>query len=191
MLAKSLRSHSVLAALESARNSLPEYYDPGISIEAAGQVLEVPTARLQQINRRCMCALVIIFTHAMRASEYLRATTEDILGQDRLLIRGCKGSASYIVICPEIGRQFEDAAGISPARFVAGTTYRQLYAACVRIGLGDRVRSRENAARTHAARYRLAASLEKSQLKTAADCLRHRSVRSTIHYMPHGGLYHG
>jgi integrase len=152
-------------------------------MEAASDRLQVPTTRLQLINRRCTMALYVIFSNAMRSAEYLRSTTLDIVGNDRLLIRGAKGSGSYMIEAPGIGIQFRDAHRVHPARFVSGTTYRQLWAACVRIGLGDIVESRENYARTHAARYRLAQELSAENTQTVADALRHRSQRSTLHYM--------
>lgn len=183
-----LRYLSASMPVDGARESLPEYYDPGTSMAGASEVLQVPEARLMLINRRCAMALVVIFTHAMRSAEYLRATVGDIIGNDRLLIHGCKRGGSYIVVLPGIGKQFAGAAESNPARFVSGTSYRQLWSACVRIGLGDRVVSRENAARTHAARYRLAAELNNESLLTVADALRHRSQRSTLHYVARGGI---
>jgi integrase len=184
---KNVRYPSVLTPYHNARESLPVYYDPGMSIEQASGLLEVPVARLTLINRRCMVALAVIFTHAMRAAEYLRATAADVIGMDRLLVHGCKGSGSYIVVLPGVEAQFGVARSVDPARFVSGSTYRQLWTACVRIGIGDRVISRENAARTHAGRYRLAAELEREQTQTVSDVLRHRSQRSTLHYMARGG----
>jgi integrase len=181
--AKNLRYPSETTPVDEARESLLNYYDPGVTIDQVSQVLEVPVSRLNLINRRCAMALYVIFVNAMRSTEYLTATAADILGGDRLVIHGAKGSRSYIIQAPGIGAQFAPAEFPYPARFVSGTTYRQLWAACVKIGLGDIVRSRENHARTHAARYRLAASLCKEKLPTIADALRHRSQRSTTHYM--------
>jgi integrase len=158
-----------------------------MSIDVASAVLSVPVYRLLQINRRCISALYVIFSNAMRSTEYLSARVGDIVGEDQLFVNGAKGSGAYIIRTPGIGRQFREARSVEPARFVSGATYRQLYSACVRIGLGDRVASRDNAARTHAARYRLAEALTKHSLQNVADCLRHRSQRSTIHYLPRGG----
>lgn len=184
---KKLRYPSVLAPSHEARESIPVFYDPGMSIEQASRVLSVPVTRLTSISGRCISALYIIFTNAMRSVEYLTARVDDIVGEDMLFIRGAKGSGAYIIRTPGIARQFDEARSVYPARFVSGVTYRQLYAACVRIGLGDRVSSRDNAARTHAARYRLAGELSRMSLQNVADCLRHRSQRSTIHYLPRGG----
>lgn len=186
--AENLRYPSESTPVQSARDSLLNYYDPGVTWEVAASVIHTAEARLRLINRRCAMALYLVFVNAMRSTEYLRARVCDILGDDRLLIRGAKGSGSYIIQTPGIASQFAGASGSNPARFVSGTTYRQLYAACVRIGLGDVVRTRENLARTHAARYRLAEELGSQGLPIVADALRHRSQRSTLHYMAHGGL---
>lgn len=182
-----LRSLSDTAPLQSARVSLPVYYDPGASIDEYSRVLGTEKAMLVRASRRYVAALYVIFKNAMRASEYLSARAEDILGNDRLFIRGKKGSRSYIVELPGIGIQFKEARSVNPARFVSGCTYRQLYNACIAVGIGDRVQSRENIARTHAARYRIAAELATQGVVAVADCLRHRSQRSTLHYMPRGG----
>jgi len=184
---KQTLQHSASSPLHWAGKTLPVFYDPDVSISKASSALNIPETRLQAINPRCIAALYVIFTNAMRASEYLLAAVKDIVGNDALFIHGRKGSASYIIRTPGIKKQFKEFELIYPAWYVSGCTYRQLWAACVRIGLGDRVSSRENCARTHAARYRLAASLETKDLKAVADCLRHRSQRSTIHYMPLGG----
>jgi integrase len=178
-----LRYFSSTTPHESARNTPGNYYNPGRSILEYSSLFSAPENKVRSMHPACIAALYVIWSNAMRSAEYLGLRVRDILGQDRVLVRGAKGSGSYIIVLPGISQQFRDAAGSDPARFVSGITYSQLYRACVRADIGAHAMSRLNLARTHLARYDVAAAVAANGIKTVSDCLRHRSRRSSLHYV--------
>jgi integrase len=178
-----LRYFSELAPQQSARVCPTNYYDPGCTIDQYSRLFGAPVAKVRNMHPVARAALWVIWSHAMRSAEYLRLQVRDILGYDQVLVRGAKGSGSYMLCLPGISEQFEAERISNPARFVAGLSYRKLYQSCVRADIGDHAMLRLNLARTHLARYKLAGAVAASGLQTVSDCLRHRSRRSTLHYV--------
>jgi integrase len=178
-----LRYFSGDIAQHTARNSPEFYYDPRRRVDEYSALFQVPAARVEAMRPAARAALYVIWSNAMRASEYLSLQVRDVMGNDRCFVRGAKGSGSYIIVLPDISRQVLAGSGGLPARFVAGLTYSQLYRSCVRADIGARVMERLNLARTHLARYTLALEVKGHGIKAVQECLRHRSGRSTLHYV--------
>jgi hypothetical protein len=173
--------------LNRARNSTTIYYSPGTSVPALAAVLEVPVARAILAAHRELVALVIIRTWAMRASEYLTATEDQLLGHDRLLIRGAKRSHDYMIQLPGIDTQFPGPHASRPGRLVSGTSYLRVFRAAVRIMYGSAQHGHVNLARTHAGRYDLAHRLMRTNVAAVGDLLHHKSPTSAAYYTGAGG----
>jgi integrase len=178
-----LRYFSGTTAHESARECPKDSYDPCRTIEEYASLFRTPENKVRSMHPACISALYVIWSNAMRSTEYLGVRVRDIIGQDRVFIHGAKGSGAYIIVLPGISRQFRGAAGSDLARFVAGVSYSQLYRSCVRADIGAHVMARLNVARTHLSRYDVAAAVAANGIKNVQDCLRHRSGRSTHHYV--------
>jgi hypothetical protein len=127
-------------------------------------------------------ALSIIHAWGMRASEYLEASEEQLIGRDRLLIRGKKGSQNYIIVLPGIDAQFPASTRSRPGRLVSGTTYLRVFRAAVRIQYGALQPGHVNLSRTHTGRYELAHQVMRQDLAAVPDCLHHRSGSSAAFY---------
>lgn len=180
---QNLRYPSALTPLHTARESMTDYYDPGVSIEAIAIVCGTEPARLRNANRRDLCAIYIIHLWGMRAAEYLGARAGDLLGNDFLLIHGAKGSSSYRILLPGLSAQFLEASIRCPGRLVSGTNYRRVYTACVRAQIALNIPGHKNLARTHLARYNLAKQTIILGGRTGSDLLHHRSDGSVKYYV--------
>jgi len=175
-------THSAPSILDRARNSMSYYYNPGTSVPALAAVLRVPHARAILAAHRELVALSIIYMWGMRASEYLSAVEEQLLGSDRLLIRGKKRSQNYIIILPGIDEQLPVRSRSCPGRLVSGTTYQRVYRAAVRIQFGALQPEHINLSRTHTGRYDLAHQVMRQGVAAVSDCLHHRSRSSAVFY---------
>jgi hypothetical protein len=127
----------------------------------------------------------------MRATEYLNATVQDLLGNDFLYIKGAKKSADYRILLPGIDSQVASWGSGSPGRLVCGTTYRRLYAACCRMSIKRMVAGHRNVARLHAGRYNIATVVSPFGDRAIADVLHHRTRSSVLHYTGGSGGSHG
>lgn len=168
--------------LLSARDTLTFSYAPSIAVDTWQDLTGTPAARMYLVNPSVRSAIYVILLWSMRSAEYLSATIGDLLGNDFLLIRGCKGSASYRINLPGIDAQVSKLGSVSPGRLVAGVSYKQLYAGCVRCSIGFQVPSRKNLARLHSGRYNLAKEVSLYGQTTVSDVLHHRAKSSASHY---------
>jgi hypothetical protein len=185
MLAKSPKSGITFPApapLHGARYSMSYYYNPGTSVPALAATLEVPPSRAILAAHRELVALSVIHIWGMRASEYLSASEEQLIGRDRLLIRGKKRSQNYIIVLPGIDAQFPASTRSRPGRLVSGTSYQRVFRAAVRIRYGSLQPGHVNLSRTHAGRYDLAHQVMRQDLTAVSDCLHHRSRSSAAFY---------
>lgn len=176
-------TQSVPSPVQSAFNSALVYYDPNVSRDVAGRRIGVPESTLTRVSPRCIAALFVIFTWAMRATEYLSVTALDVASGDFVFIRGRKGSASYRIMLPGIWQQFEHDHFQRPGRLVAGMKYHQLWTGCMRLGIGELLPGHINATRTHISRHDLAAQYQEKGEVIAGDLLHHKSKRSIKYYM--------
>lgn len=174
---------SVPSPLHTAGNSLPDYYSPECTAEAQAAVVGVPLTRFLLAGARERAVMYIVSLWAMRVGEYLRVTVSDLLGNDMVFVRGEKGSADYRINLPGIDTQFVNGASLCPGRLVSGTSYIRVYRACVRCGVGAKEKANKNLARTHKARYDLAAKTFTLGSRAAGDLLHHRSPKTVSSYV--------
>lgn len=184
-------TQAVPSPLDRARNSTSNYYSPREPLEYIAPALAVPYDRVTLVGRRELAALYVITTWSMRASEYLSATTDDLLGRDRLLIRGKKRSQNYMILLPGVDAQLAPSGISRPGRLVAGTTYQRVFRACVRLMYGSVQAGHINQSRTHAGRYIMAHQLMRTDSQAVSDLLHHRSRTSAHYYTGATGGTHG
>lgn len=188
--AHSVRIDEILFSLSGpssmvrARKTPLNYYQPGDTMPALDELVPIETAAVSRENGRYVDALRVILFYNMRAAEYLRLTTADIVSKDKACVRGAKGSGAYIILLPGVSSQFDiSSAELSP-RPLAACSYGNLYKACVRLGIGSRYISHRNISRTHVARHELARALQDKYRQTdLSDFLRHKSARSLQYYV--------
>jgi integrase len=136
------------------------------------------------MHPRAQAAMRVILYYGMRASEYLNVTKQDILPYDRVVVRGLKGSASYIIILPGICEQVSNCDSFFSLDSVSNITYNKLYQSCVRAGLRDRLDGRKNWSVTHLGRYKLVReTLDKFDFSIKGDVLHHRNPNTIKYYL--------
>jgi len=187
MSPNTLRYLSEHKIIDSAGNSLPDYYDPGIDRETIASVIGVPSSAIAAGAMRELAALYYIYLYGMRAGEYLSIAVRDLIGNDMCVVHGEKGGSSYQIRLPGIDEQFAGARLICPGRLVSGTTYRRVYTLCVRCSIGILPSRHINVARTHAGRYNLVARVDSLGERVAGDLLHHRSRKTVNSYRGAGG----
>ena len=180
---KPLRSLSMYRPYDRACNKIAFFYASGTSIQAASALLGVPEERLAAAASRELSALIVIARWNMRAGEYLALVENDVLGNDMVLVRGEKKSASYQIYLPGIEEQLRTDSDQRPGRLVAGTSYARLYRMCTRIGYGKLIEGHKNLAKTHLARYINSSKINRFGGHAVSDCLHHRSEKNRDFYL--------
>lgn len=166
----------------SDRNSPLVYYTPDGLLPSVAVLAGISPDVENRLNPRAAAALRVIMFFSMRSCEYLRLTDHDIMKNDRVIVHGAKGSASYIITLPGVCAQFNPFFSQLTPRPLAGASYRQLYTACVLCGLGIQYKGHVNMSRTHSSRHELVSELKATQdSRVLSDCLHHRKA-STIKY---------
>jgi hypothetical protein len=182
MLENPAIKRSAPSPLHTACNCPVHYYVPPIAIDEAELLLNVPKTRLELLSGPVFAAICIITQWSMRSIEYLRATTDDLLGNDMLLIRGAKGSAAYRIHCPGIDSQTGTWSFNRHGWLISGISYHKLWQACKRHDIGFLPDGHKNIARTHAARYNLVKAVGQRGQRIAGDLLHHRSQTAIKYY---------
>lgn len=189
-----VKIHGILFTLSGTspssrgRNNPMEYYHPGPSVPTLESLAGTPYEVENRINPRVSAALRIVLSNSMRACEYLQLTSADVMTNDRVIVRGAKGSGSYIIHLPDVSRQFRRVPTDLTPRPLGNVTYSQLYKACVICGIGTQYLGHVNMSRTHKARYELVSELKDiCDNRVLSDCLHHRKD-STIKYYGAGGF---
>jgi integrase len=174
---------SVPAPVLGARKNMSFYYEPHSALPSLKELAGINTEQEHQLNPRHIAALRVIFTYCMRASEYLQCTESDIIGNDRVFIRGKKKSASYFIVLPGVCESLKKDSPNPVLRLLSGCTYIELYRACLKANIGMRLKGHTNVVRTHLARQKLVReSTQKHENKELSDCLHHRSNSSIMYY---------
>jgi ribosomal protein S27AE len=186
-----LRYKSAYSPLRPVRNSTLFYYRPGITLKAIATAVGTTETALCGMSPACAASLYVIISNGIRATEYLSATIDQVLPDDRLLCFGLKGSGSYVLNLPGISSQVALVKALLPGIGVSGISYHQLYRACVRCGFYLFVTGHKNLARLHAGRYNLAGTVLRFGEQVASDVLHHRSGRSLHFYTGEKGGNHG
>jgi hypothetical protein len=131
--------------------------------------------------------LIFLFYCAVstaRASELLKLTVADSIGCNRYLVRGAKGSSSFIVVFdrrlvfPNLSQ------GFSPCARIFNFSYKNVWRWSRRAGIGFASENGIYLHRTHAHRYHTASAVTAiSDRKTAGQCLHHKNVKSVDYYI--------
>jgi integrase len=181
--ARTIHICSVPASVLGARKNMGFYYEPHSALPSLKELAGINTEQEHQLNPRHIAALRVIFTYCMRASEYLQCTESDVIGNDRVFIRGKKHSASYFIVLPGLCESLKKDSATSILRLLSGCTYMELYRACLRANIGMHLKGHTNVVRTHLARQKLVReSTQKHENKELSDCLHHRSNGSIMYY---------
>lgn len=127
--------------------------------------------------------LTIMGVYFCRVSEVLGIRSADVLPGDRVLVRGGKGSRSYVIFLPGVSAWLSLQKNSVCNSSICSCSYSLVYTQAKRSGIRSSVVSRRNDAVTHLARY-MFASEAKSKLtsRQLSDCMHHLSVRSSRHY---------
>jgi len=133
-------------------------------------------------------ALVYVLKYSgCRISELLNVIGSDILSDSEFIIRGLKGSASRTLRFPELSPILIDAQKF-PTRHLFLTRYITLYRYLISLGLYSHVRGNKNRAVAHSFRYAKIRTLSDvtHDDKVTADCIGHRSKRTSHRYIMKG-----
>jgi integrase len=131
--------------------------------------------------------LIFLFYCAVssaRASELLKLTIADSIGCNRYLVRGAKGSSSFIVVFdsrlvfPNLSQ------GFSPRTRIFNFSYKNVWRWSRRAGIGFASENGVYLHRTHAHRYHTASAVSAiADRKTAGQCLHHKNANSIDYYI--------
>lgn len=127
----------------------------------------------------------LILRYGLRPAELLRSVGADYVGDDTLVVRGVKHSASRLVHDPFLHTIIPQLPS-GAARLIFPFSYRQVYRTALYIGLAERPRDGFKHARVlSAARARLITAIKTSSHdeRVTADAIGHRSIKSQLHYL--------
>jgi len=133
-------------------------------------------------------ALVYVLKNSgCRISELLNVIGSDVISDCEFIIRGLKGSASRTLRFPEISSILIEARNY-PGRRLFLTRYITFYRYLISLGLYSRARGNINRSVTHSFRYKRIRALSDvaHDDKTTADCIGHRSKRTSRRYLRKG-----
>jgi integrase len=136
--------------------------------------------------------IVYVLRHSgCRVSEILDARGCDIVSPCEFLIHGKKGSASRILRFPELSPILSDSMRF-PERRIFFSNYMRVYRYLRSLGVSVREKGNRNHSVCHAFRYeKIRAICDVSRdVKTTADCIGHRSKRTSLIYISKG-VSHG
>jgi len=133
-------------------------------------------------------ALVYVLKYSgCRISELLNVVGSDVMSDTEFLIRGLKGSASRTLRFPELSPMLVEARKF-PERHLFLTRYITLYRFLLSCGYYSHVRGNKNRAVAHSFRYAKIRALSDVTRddKVTADCIGHRSKRTSHRYLQKG-----
>lgn len=132
------------------------------------------------------------FLYYCRIKEVLNATIGDVLSCDRLVVRGVKGSNSYVIYLPGLCRGIDDTPGTQDSDAIFPCSYISLYRASIKAGIRHVDPNKKNSKRLHASRYKMVSEL--SQIvpdSHLSGILRHKSAVNYVFYKPTKEAKHG
>lgn len=170
--------------LYSVSHTIRYYYpDPGVYsplVELAG----LAQLHIDLIRPEVYTCLQVCFTYMCRVSELLNTHTTDLIGCNRVYVKGRKESRSYTIHLPGIDNSFAPGVKVSDDERLFPFTYQQVYRACHRIGIVDTNKTTVNQHITHLSRYIVGQKVNSiASLSGVADVLRHRYKTSAHHYV--------
>lgn len=126
-----------------------------------------------------------------RINEILRLTSDNIVGTDSLIIRAEKKSRSRIVRVPELSDQLQKARQYPHSKLFS-LSYSQVWRQYVNHGISFSVPGDLHRKVTHSFRYQYISDIHHvvNSVDTTAECVGHRSSKSTEVYLKKG-IYHG
>jgi len=134
----------------------------------------------------------VLLMYCSRVSELLGCCVGDIVPPDRVVVKGLKGSGSYVILLPGLSAIFDSYIVSDPKMPIFSVTYSVAYRWAKKIGLESDVGHRKNKAVTHSGRYCLARRVVDSHGEAvASDLLHHRGPASLHFYTLNGGFQHG
>lgn len=163
----------------------PEFFAPCATLLGVQSVAE------NRMSPLCRTLCRVVFTYAMRIGEALRLLCTDVLSGDRVLVRGEKKSASYIILLPGIYADMVRAGVVDKAVSIFPLSYLQCYRSALRAGISFFRNDHKNRILWHRGRFALIEeiTLGHTDLR-AGDLLRHRHENTVQYYMPlKGGSY--
>jgi integrase len=135
-------------------------------------------------HNECEVIQFIIQQYGIRISELLQSETSDIVNYCDLIIRGNKGSASRFLHLPELSDFFAWRLSLPPGK-IFYTRYITFYRYCLAHGYFEQHKGKVNRSVTHSFRYKYIRSLSDvaGDIKTVADCVGHRSKKTSQEYL--------
>ena len=137
------------------------------------------------------CILLLLSISGARISEILSLHGSDIVDEATVIIRGKKRSASRMIRAPELSRLFSFARQF-PSLPIFHRSYISVYRDCLARGIFTRHFNSKHRSVTHSLRYNKISQLGAvtENVKTVADCIGHRTEKTTQKYLSKG-VSHG
>lgn len=125
--------------------------------------------------------------HGLRISEVLNLKSSDIIGRNKLLIRGLKGSGNRIIVVEFID-ELKDLSTHYNGLVFNGISRYFIYREYKKMGIGIAFNSSKKMAITHAPRHQYISELSNAGVNIVdiQHNLQHKSVSSTKHYESKG-----
>jgi len=125
-----------------------------------------------------------------RINEILRLTSDEIVGNDNLVIRAEKKSRSRIVRVPELSDQLQKARQYPHSKLFS-VSYSQVWRQYVNHGISFSVPGDHYRKVTHSFRYQYISDIQHvvHSVDTTAECVGHKSPKSTEIYLLKGNCH--
>lgn len=147
----------------------------------------------KQTNTHGQIGAIVLLSRCSgaRINEILRLTSDEIVGNDSIIIRAEKKSRSRIVRVPELSEQFQKARQYPHSKLFS-VSYSQVWRQYVNHGISFSVPGDSHRKVTHSFRYKYISDIQHvaHSVDTTAECVGHKSPKSTEVYL-RKGKYHG
>lgn len=175
---------SVPSPLPSARNSTVFYYKLPSLFPNVRRVFNDPSINELAMHPICRAVCQVAGLFLCRVSEILSLTLGDIFQPDRVVCRGSKRGAAYIIYLPCLSQQVLESKVKDVHVPIFPVSYSQCYRSFVRAGIRLNREGYKNSMRCHAGRYAINKLYsEGSSLNVLSDLLRHKSKGSILYYL--------
>lgn len=180
---------SASSPLRTASNSTLFYYFNNSHDIITKHIQSINSTVVNSLQDKVASVVAVLLTYNVRIGELLRLTTDDMIGCDRVIMVGEKGSNASVLWLPDIDNQLI-------GKYPLGETYKIFPIAYKRIYDAMRVRNivlnkgtKHNQAVTHISRYLTAYNVAAKKNSTVAgECLRHKTDSSIAYYLKKRGL---
>lgn len=179
-----LRTDSVSSSLLKARNSTLFYYRPPSNFPSVKDIFGDES--ISDINMHPICRSVcqVSSLFLCRILEVLSLRISDIFEPDRVVCRGSKRGAAYLIYLPGLCKQVSSCLITDASLPLFPVSYSQCYRSFIRAGIRLDRPGYKNVMRCHSGRY-LISNLFKagSEDGVLSDLLHHKSKSSLSFYL--------